>query len=290
MKFSIVTPSYNQGLFIEQTINSVLSQEGDFFIDYIIADGGSTDNSVENIKKYDDLLKKGLYPIKCKGVEFRWWSKKDKGQSDALNQGFKIAKGEILAWINSDDYYEPGAFQKVLTIFNNKPNTDLVYGSCYFLHENTGKKAFSEVMLTDFNDLLLMGCHINQPSVFITNGAMKDFGYLNEKLHYTMDYDLWLRIFAIGRVVSEKQALSTFRFQNESKSVSQGNKFSKEVRELRKSYGGNVIDRATIGKIRSKIKLLEVLRKKTPSVYFFIKKIFYSKIDKFTYKKHKEWP
>jgi len=91
--FTIVTPSYNQGRFIEQTIQSVLSQAGDFSIQYIIADGGSTDNSVKIIEKYDNLLNTGNYPIKCKGVEFCWWSHRDAGQADALNQGFFYGKG-----------------------------------------------------------------------------------------------------------------------------------------------------------------------------------------------------
>ena len=93
MRFSIVTPSYNQGKYIEETIKSVISQEGDFSIDYVIADGGSTDNSVEIIKKYSKLLNDGRYPIKCNDIKFRWWSKKDRGQSDAINQGFNSTDG-----------------------------------------------------------------------------------------------------------------------------------------------------------------------------------------------------
>lgn len=127
--FTIVTPSYNQGQFIEQTIQSVLSQVGNFSIDYIIADGGSTDNSVEIIKKYAELLKKNLYPIGCNGIDYRWWSRADGGQADALNQGFALTNGTILAWINSDDFYEAGAFQKVADAFRKEPSADLIYGN-----------------------------------------------------------------------------------------------------------------------------------------------------------------
>lgn len=102
---SIVTPSFNQGRFLEQTINSVITQEGDFYIDYIVADGGSTDNSVAIIKKYDDLIKSKEFICQCRGIEFSWWSQKDNGQPEALNNAFGRAKGDILAWINSDDYY-----------------------------------------------------------------------------------------------------------------------------------------------------------------------------------------
>lgn len=285
-KISIVTPSYNQGQYIEETIKSVLSQEGDFFIDYIITDGGSADNSVEIIKKYDDLLKNGLYPIKCKGIEFRWWSKKDKGQTDAINQGFKIAKGKIIAYINSDDFYEKGAFQKALNIFNNQPNIDLIYGSGYILQENTKEKILIEIQPNDFNTLLFNGCNIFQPSTFMKHSTVKNLGYLDENLHYVMDYDLWLKIFKNGKTILEKEPLSTFRLQTESKTVSQRDKFNPEIKILRKRYGGYIIDRKTIGIIRSKIKLLEDLKKYYPKIYFFIKNIFYSISDKFTYKRH----
>src|SRR4030065_468365 len=105
---SIVTPSYNQGKFIAETIESVLSQEGDFYIDYIIMDGGSADNSLEIINKYDQLLKKGRWSVKSRGIKYSFTSKKDKGQSDALKIGFSQAAGEILCWINSDDRLTPG--------------------------------------------------------------------------------------------------------------------------------------------------------------------------------------
>jgi len=151
---TIVTPSYNQGQFIEETINSVLSQEGDFFIQYIIADGGSTDNSVEIIKKYEKLLKEKKYPVRCKGIEYIWWSRKDRGQSHAINQGFKIAKGDILAWINSDDYYEPGAFDYIFDMFRKHPHIDMIYGDCYFILGNK-KKILGKSKQGDFYSFLM---------------------------------------------------------------------------------------------------------------------------------------
>lgn len=284
-RISIVTPSFNQGQFIEETIQSVLSQEGDFFIDYIIADGGSTDRTIEIIKKYENLLKQSLYPIKCNGVELSWWSKKDNGQTSAINQGFKIAKGEIIAFINSDDYYEQGTFKRVYDIFKNQPNIDLVYGSGYYLYENTRVKTLFEVIPTNFNDLLFIGNNVFQPSVFMKNSTVRDLDYLDESLNYVMDYDLWLKIFMMGNVVSEKKALATFRFQSKSKTMSQSDKFTKESKKLRKRYGGHIIENVTIGKIRSKIKLLEFLKIKYPKVYFIIKKAVYSIIHKFKYKR-----
>src|SRR3990170_2770087 len=127
-KITIVTPSYNQGRFIEETIKSVLSQEGGFYIEYLIMDGGSTDNSVEVIKKYDRLLKEGRWPVKCLGITYSWASEKDKGQSDAINKGFRQARGDYIAWLNSDDTYEPGAIGKAVDYLQAHPEYMMVYG------------------------------------------------------------------------------------------------------------------------------------------------------------------
>ena len=130
---SIITPSLNQGQFIEQTIKSVLFQAGNFYIDYIIVDGGSIDNSIDIIKKYDLLIKNNKYSIKCYGIKFRWFSKKDKGQTNALNKGFKMANGDICAWINSDDWYEKDVFQFIIKKFEENLEIDLIYGNCFDL-------------------------------------------------------------------------------------------------------------------------------------------------------------
>ena len=133
---SIVTPSYNQGQFLVETIESVIGQSGDFHIDYIIVDGGSTDNSVEIIRHYDALLKQGEWPISCKGITYRWLSERDRGQTDALAKGFRMVNGEILAWLNSDDIYLPGALQTAAAFFRNNPGTGLLYGECTLLRRD----------------------------------------------------------------------------------------------------------------------------------------------------------
>src|SRR5262245_45147166 len=115
--FSIITPSYNQGQFLGETIESVISQSGAFSIDYIIVDGGSTDNSVDIIRQYDERLHRGGWPVKCQGISYRWVSEQDKGQADALMKGFLMAKGNIFAWVNSDDTYIPGALQAAAVFF-----------------------------------------------------------------------------------------------------------------------------------------------------------------------------
>jgi len=191
---TIVTPSLNQGRFIEQTINSVLSQEGDFFIDYIIADGGSTDNSVEIIKKYDRLLKNKKYPIKCKGISYRWWSKLDKGQTDAINKGLAIAKGDWFAWINSDDFYEPNIFSKLVEYFKKFPNAGVIYGNCYEVDKN-GKKIKLQIPKTNpsFKRLKKGNC-IYGPASFYNIKTIKKVGKFDETLDFWMDYEMYLRI------------------------------------------------------------------------------------------------
>ena len=117
MIFSIITPSYNQGEFLAETIESVIGQAGDFYIDYIVIDGGSTDNSVDVIRGYQASLNRMQWPIACRGITFSWVSERDEGQTDALMKGFGAARGEIFAWLNSDDVYLPGALQAVADQF-----------------------------------------------------------------------------------------------------------------------------------------------------------------------------
>ena len=121
MKISIITPSYNQAQFIERTILSVLNQDYKD-IEYIIMDGGSTDGTVEILKKYSDHI--------------IWKSEKDNGQSDAINKGLKMATGDIVAYLNSDDTYQPGAFKEVATFFEKNPDKKWVYGKCLIINEN----------------------------------------------------------------------------------------------------------------------------------------------------------
>jgi glycosyltransferase involved in cell wall biosynthesis len=220
-KISIVTPSFNQGEFLAQTIESVISQEGDFFIDYIVADGGSTDESVEIIKKYERLLESGEYPVKCRGVEYRWWSRPDNGQSEAINQGLALAEGVVLAWMNSDDYYEPRALARVLKVFEATPDAAMVHGACILFREETGRQTRADSRPGDFGDLLREDMPIYQPSAFFTRDIIDKVGPLDENLNYAMDHDLWLRIFSSGKVVYLPEVLSSFRFWAGSKTSPQ---------------------------------------------------------------------
>lgn len=128
MKFSIITPSYNQGKYIKWTLDSVLASQQDCDVEHIVIDGGSQDETTVIIKEYADI-----YP------NLTWYSGPDRGQSDAINKGLKIATGEIIAYINSDDYYLPNAFKMVLNIFENYPKVDFVYGDMFIVDKWGGK-------------------------------------------------------------------------------------------------------------------------------------------------------
>ncbi len=219
IRISIVTPSYNQGGFLSQTIESVLSQEGNFTIDYIIMDGGSRDNSVEIIKKYEGFLADGKWPVHCRGIRYRWISEKDGGQTDALNKGFSLAQGDILAWLNSDDTYLPGALKIVVAAFSDRPDIGLVYGKALFTDELGSKLSSVNTGPTDFRGLAVLNL-ICQPSAFFRRSVWEAAGPMDVALHYTMDHDLWIRISRIAKLLYIEHNLATYRMHGESKSMS----------------------------------------------------------------------
>lgn len=191
---SIITASFNQGCFIEETIQSVLSQEGDFYLDYIVMDGGSTDNSVEIIKKYAQLLRENKYPLKCKGIEYRWTSGQDRGQSEAINKGFLMAKGEILSFLNSDDLYTAGAIKNVVSQFLENPRIMLVYGDGFSIDEFNKNRRFDNCRGKFNLKSFRKGNTVDQPSVFVRREIIDTVGLLDTNLHFSMDFDWFVRI------------------------------------------------------------------------------------------------
>jgi glycosyltransferase involved in cell wall biosynthesis len=237
--FSVITPSYNQGEFLAQTIESVLSQAGDFRIDYIIVDGGSTDNSVEVIKKFETALNLKQRPIACRGITLRWLSEKDRGQTDALMKGFAMAQGEILAWLNSDDCYLPGALQAAAEHFSSNPETALFYGDAHYCDAagailgNYRTEPFEFDKLARFN-------FICQPSTFFGRQVFDAVGGLDRSLHFAMDYDLWIRLGRQYPVSYLPQTLSLYRLHEGSKTVRDETLFqnSEEALRLARKYFG----------------------------------------------------
>jgi glycosyltransferase involved in cell wall biosynthesis len=233
---SVVTPSFNQGRFIDETIRSVISQEGDFHLEYLILDGGSTDDTLEVIKKYDRLIKEGNWPVRCRGIEYRWVSEKDKGQADAVNKGFKIARGEIVAWLNSDDTYLPGALEKARSYFVQHPAVMMTYGEGYLIDEK-GKvvERFSATQPFNLWGLIYVADYILQPTVFIRKEALKETGLLDLGLNWCLDWDLWIRIGKKFRVEYIPDFFANARMYQGTKSSLGGLKrFDELVRIMRK--------------------------------------------------------
>ena len=235
---SIVTPSYNQGRFIAETIESVLSQAGDFYIEYIIMDACSTDNSVEVIKKYERLLEKKEYPVKCRGVKLIWKSEKDKGQTHAVNKGFTLATGEILGWVNSDDTYQPGAISKALEYFEKHEDVMMVYGDGWYIDRDGA--ALNKFDSMPFNIATLAErCYIFQPAAFIRTCVFKKLGGLDESLQMCMDYEYWIRIGKEYRVeYIPGEHLANSRVYAETKTLSRTPEAYEEgIKVVRKYYG-----------------------------------------------------
>lgn len=195
-KISIVTPSYNQGKFIEETIRSVLLQ-GYPNLEYIIIDGGSTDNTVEIIKKYKPWI---TY----------WVSEKDRGQCHAINKGFARATGDIFAWLCSDDVYAPGALHRVAENLGNKESAMLV-GDSIITHGPNTLEGTLDRRQPSFADMAYNVKTFPQPSTFWTRDLWETAGTLREDLYFVMDYDLWLRMVPRAQSVKYVEELLSYQ-------------------------------------------------------------------------------
>jgi glycosyltransferase involved in cell wall biosynthesis len=236
---SVITPSYNQGKFLPETIESVISQEGDFSLDYIIVDGASSDDSVATIRRYEAMIERGGWPVRCRGIRFRWLSEKDRGQVDALMKGFRGAEGGILAWLNSDDTYLPGALQRVSASFRDHPETGLLYGDAHYCDAIGTVIGRYRTEAYDFEKLAWFN-FICQPAAFFRRNVLEEVGGLVTRLHYAMDYDLWIRIGRRFPCRYLPEFLATYRLHEASKTVRDETLFenSEEALQLAVKYFG----------------------------------------------------
>jgi glycosyltransferase involved in cell wall biosynthesis len=239
MVISVVTPSYNQGSFIERTIRSVLDQSGDFSIEYFIADGGSTDDTIQIIKDYESQVREGVYPIRCQGVKFGWVSEKDRGQADAVNKGILNTSGNIIAWINSDDIYHPNAFSTVTTFFHNNPSALAVYGLSYHIDENDHVIGPYPTEPWDY-DRLFETCYLCQPGVFFRRELVNELGPLDPNLQLCMDYELWLRYGGFTDFHYLQETLAGSRLYDSTKTLGQVVAVHNEINDMFKTKFGHV--------------------------------------------------
>lgn len=221
---SVVTPSFNQGCFIQETIESVFRQDYSP-VEYMVMDGGSTDRTLEILKSHGD--------------RFFWVSEKDRGQSNAINKGWKRARGEILGWLNSDDIYLPGAVSRAVAFLQDHPECGAVYGEGYHIEE--GGKIIERYPTEPFDrKRLTETCYICQPTVFIRKAVLEKVGFLDETLRYCMDYDLWFRIARRYDFGYLPEYLACTRFYGETKTLGQKVQVHREILDLVYRHHGSV--------------------------------------------------
>lgn len=223
-KISIVTVSYNQAEFIEENILSVLEQNYPN-IEHIIIDAGSTDGTLDILKKYSHLY---------------WISEPDNGQSDGLNKGFRKATGEIIGWINSDDKLVPGSLEAVSNFFVENKNAIGVVGDLLKIAENGDTLFTRKSNEYTHNYLLNIAKGMTQQSIFFKKDVFNKIGYIDENIHYAMDRDFFIRVTTLGKLHYIPVTLAAFREQKNAKTSEGPHKFALELIKIRQKYNGDI--------------------------------------------------
>jgi glycosyltransferase involved in cell wall biosynthesis len=218
LKFSIITPSFCQGRFIERTIQSVLSQGLSLTeYEYVVCDGGSQDETLDILKRYESQI--------------RWISEPDKGQADAVNKGIAMTTGDIIAWINSDDVYYPGAFEAVRAVFESHPDVQVVYGDADHIDENDQVLDAYPTETWKY-ERLKTTCYLCQPAVFFRRHLIKELGSIDDSLRYCMDYELWLRFGQHYPFYYLYKKLAGSRLYSSNKTLGQRVLFHQEINKM----------------------------------------------------------
>jgi len=221
---TVVTPSYNQGRFIRATIESVLSQDYPN-LEYIVMDGGSTDETAAVVNDYSSRL--------------TWISEKDRGQSHAINKGFRMAKGEIVSWLNSDDFILPGAVRHGVAAFERNPLAGAVYGEGYLIDEGgniTGR--FPATVPFNLWKLIYLSDYILQQTSYFRKSVLDEVGYVDEDLHWGMDWDLYVRIGKRYPIEYIPEYMGCLREYATAKSFSGGGRRFRELAAIMRRHGG----------------------------------------------------
>lgn len=211
---SVVTPSFNQAAYLEQTIRSVLGQDYPN-LEYIVMDGGSNDGSVEIIRKHASRL----------GY---WSSEKDAGQADAINKGMARASGEVVAWLNSDDYHLPGTVRAAVTAFEQNPDAVLIYADMLAVDEHSQTINTFHYRQLGLDDLLSFQI-IGQPAVFMRRSAYLNAGGLDVSYQYLLDHHLWIRIAAQGHILHVPGTWAAARYHAAAKNRAHAAAFGREA-------------------------------------------------------------
>lgn len=227
IKISIVLISYNQGRFIEETIKSLLSQTYSN-LELLLIDGGSTDDTMEIVRKYEDKFSVIIH-------------EKDNGQTDAINKGFKLATGELKGWINSDDVLYPDCVEQIVNVYDQNKEAVILYSSTIDLIDLQGNKCGTCVrIIPNQNYLLKKAYSVNQQGSFYSAQALEKIHYLDENLHYCMDLDLWLRLLNLGNIYRyENEPLAAFRLGEYTKTATGRQFFLKEIRSVLLKHGAS---------------------------------------------------
>jgi glycosyltransferase involved in cell wall biosynthesis len=224
-KVSIITPSFNQGIFIEETILSVLNQTYKN-IEYIIIDGGSTDNTMKIVDRYKDRIDIIVH-------------ERDKGQSDALNKGLKLATGELVGWINSDDILYPDCVEEIVNLAANNEDGVIFYSSKLDFIDNKGKM-FRQIERQIFSRSFLLNKNYDvvQPGSFYKLSAVKEAGFMNDTVRYCIDLELWLKLLQNGKIYyCSQKPLAAFRLWELSKTVNEEIDFLQDIHKVLRSNG-----------------------------------------------------
>ena len=222
---SIVTPSFQQAAYLRATIESVLGQDYPR-LEYIVVDGGSDDGSREIIEGYSPRL--------------AWWvSEPDRGQTDAINKGFAVAHGDILAWLNSDDTYLPGAVSEAVTFLTEHPDVGMVYGQAYYIDGAGRTMARYPAGATDYRGLRRGITTIPQQATFFRARLWKMVGPLDPTFYYAMDYDLWVRISGLAPIAYVERPWANFRIHDLSKSRREASRCWPEMMRVHFRDGGS---------------------------------------------------
>ncbi len=224
---SIVTPSFNQKAYLEETILSVLNQDYPA-VEYFVIDGGSTDGSLEIIQKYQDRLA-------------GWVSETDQGQTDAINKGFKICTGQILAWLNSDDLYQPGAVRSAVEYLTANPEVGMVYGDTELIDGAGQRVGKFNAQQTSYERLLRGGVYIPQPAAFWRRDLWELAGPLDPSFYFAMDYDLWVKFAKIAEIRYHPQVWAKFRIHGSGKTTISDDRCWPEMRKVYQREGGRYI-------------------------------------------------